>query len=57
MKQPLAIVRRIDELGRIAIPREFCHKLKMKKDQPLAIYLTEHGLVMEMYDDSNEKKE
>lgn len=44
------IVRRIDELGRIVIPKEIRNTLSIKEGDPLEMYLgDEHELVMKPY--------
>lgn len=45
------IIRRIDDLGRIVIPREIRHTLHIKEGDPLEIYLdNEGGVVFKKYD-------
>lgn len=45
------IVRRIDDLGRIVIPREIRHTLYIKEGDPLEIYLdNEGGVVFRRYE-------
>ena len=40
------IVRRIDELGRVVIPKEIRRTLRIKNGDPLEIYTTESGGVI-----------
>lgn len=40
------IVRRIDDLGRVVIPREIRRTLKIKEGDPLEIYTTREGEVV-----------
>ena len=40
------IIRRIDELGRIAIPKEIRRKLKITEDDPLEIFITKDGEIV-----------
>lgn len=40
------IIRRIDDLGRIVIPREIRHTLHIKEGDPLEIYLDDEGGVV-----------
>lgn len=40
------IVRRIDDLGRVVIPREIRRNLKIKDGDPFEIFLTEDGGVL-----------
>lgn len=43
------IVRRVDDLGRIAIPREMRRKLHIRDGDPLEINLSENGIYIEKY--------
>ena len=44
------IVRRIDELGRVVIPKEIRRTLRMREGDPLELYLTsDNELVMKKY--------
>lgn len=43
------IIRRIDELGRIAIPREIRRTLKIKDGDPLEIYRDKDKLILAKY--------
>jgi AbrB family transcriptional regulator (stage V sporulation protein T) len=44
------IVRRIDELGRVVIPREIRQRISIKEGDPLEIYLTkENEVVLKKY--------
>lgn len=49
MKQSTGIIRRIDDLGRIVIPKTFCEKLKIKEGQPFEIFMTKNGFVLDVY--------
>lgn len=40
------IVRRIDDLGRVVIPKEIRRNLKIKEGDPLEIFLTKDGGVV-----------
>lgn len=40
------IIRRIDELGRIVIPREIRKKLKVSEGDPFEIFMTREGEVI-----------
>lgn len=45
------IVRRIDDLGRIAIPKEIRRAMKIKEGDPLEIFIDEDGgIVLKKYD-------
>ena len=49
------IVRRIDDLGRIVIPKEIRRTLKIKEGDPLELYLTRDGeVVFKKYQYANE---
>ena len=43
------IIRRIDDLGRIVIPKELRRKAKIKEGSPLEIYITEEGICLKPY--------
>ena len=43
------IVRRIDDLGRVVIPREIRRTLGIKEGDPLKIYTTDDGVVFKKY--------
>lgn len=45
----VGIVRRIDDLGRIVIPRELRRNLGVCEGAPLEMFLTKDGLVMKPY--------
>lgn len=49
MKQVTGIIRRIDDLGRIVIPKAFREKLKIEEGQPFEIFMTKDGFVLEVY--------
>lgn len=40
------IIRRIDDLGRIVIPREVRRSLKIKENDPLEIYVDKEGNII-----------
>lgn len=42
----ISIIRRIDDLGRVVIPREIRHTLHIKEGDPLEIYLDDEGGVV-----------
>lgn len=45
------IVRRIDDLGRVVIPKEIRRTLRIREGDPLQITLThEHGFIMAIKD-------
>lgn len=43
------IVRRIDDLGRVVIPREIRHNLHIKEGDPLELFVYEGGVVFKPY--------
>lgn len=43
------IVRRIDDLGRIVIPKEIRRTLRIREGDPLEIYLEDGGVVFKKY--------
>ena len=43
------IVRRIDELGRIVIPKEIRRRFKIKEGDPLEIFVSDDGIVVKPY--------
>lgn len=49
------IVRRIDDLGRIVIPREMRRTLKIGKNEPLEMFVDGSYLVLKKYDDFIDK--
>lgn len=48
------IVRRLDELGRIVIPREIRNSLKLMEGEPLELFVENNSLILKKYDDSDE---
>ncbi len=43
------IVRRIDDLGRIVIPREIRHNLGIREGDPIEIYTDNGGIFLQKY--------
>lgn len=43
------IVRRVDELGRVVIPKEIRKNLHIKDGDPLEMYIDNDGLVLKPY--------
>ncbi len=43
------IIRRIDDLGRIAIPKEVRKALKIKEGHPLEIFIDDDGIYLKKY--------
>ena len=50
------IVRRIDDLGRIAIPKEIRQTLNIKEGDPLEMFVDEEGLILQPYEWTITKK-
>lgn len=44
------IIRRIDDLGRIVIPREVRRIVRVKEGDPLEIFLVEEGIFLKRHD-------
>lgn len=51
------IVRRIDELGRVVIPKEIRRSLKIKDGDPLEIFRDKDKLVLVKYAPENDKQD
>lgn len=51
------IVRRIDELGRIVIPKEVRRALKIKEGDPLEIFRDNDKLVLAKYAPADDKQD
>lgn len=47
----IGIIRRIDELGRIALPREIRRTMKIKEGDPLMIYFDKDSIILKKYSD------
>ena len=43
------IIRNIDELGRIVIPKELRKKMDMKNSQPIEIYVDDDKIILMKY--------
>ena len=43
------IVRRIDDLGRVVIPKELRRSLKIREGDPLEIYTDKEGIIFQKY--------
>ena len=49
--RPTGIVRRIDDLGRIVIPKEIRRTCHVREGDPMGIYLGEDGaIILQKYD-------
>lgn len=49
MTKCTGIVRRIDDLGRVVIPKEIRMTMKIREGDPLIISTTENGVLFEKY--------
>lgn len=43
------IIRRIDDLGRVVIPKEIRHTMNIREGEPLEIFLEDGGVVFKKY--------
>ena len=50
MTRCTGIVRRIDDLGRVVIPKEIRRTMKIREGDPLIISTTKNGVLFEKYD-------
>ena len=50
MTRCTGIVRRIDDLGRVVIPKEIRRTMKIREGDPLIISTIENGVLFEKYD-------
>lgn len=46
------IVRRIDDLGRICLPKELRRSMELNEGDPLEIYTENDGIILKKYTDS-----
>lgn len=49
MAKVTGIIRRIDDLGRIVIPKEIRHSWKIREGDPIELCLTDNGLLLKKY--------
>lgn len=49
MTRCTGIVRRIDDLGKVVIPKEIRRTMKIREGDPLIISTTENGVLFEKY--------
>lgn len=47
----IGIIRRTDELGRIALPKEIRRTMKIKEGDPLMIYFDKDSIILKKYSD------
>lgn len=50
------IVRHIDDLGRVVIPKEICRTMAIREGDALEIYTTDNGVLFRKYEQSTETK-
>lgn len=50
------IIRRIDDLGRVVIPKEIRTNLHIKEGDPLEIYVDDGKVIFAKHDDSHDKE-
>ena len=43
------IIRRLDELGRVVIPKELRHRYGWAQGDPIEIYTTDEGIMLQKY--------
>lgn len=48
------IVRRLDDLGRIVIPKEIRNSLKFMEGDALELFVENHSLILKKYDNNDE---
>lgn len=53
----LGIVRRVDELGRVVLPKELRVAYRMREGDPVEIYGNGEGLMLRRYEREKEAKE
>lgn len=53
----LGIVRKIDELGRLVIPKEVRTTQGWEAGQPMEMFMSNEGLVIRAYGDNQEQQE
>lgn len=51
------IVRRIDDLGRIVIPKEIRRTMRIREGDPLEIFTEDNSIIFSKYDGINEEEE
>lgn len=48
------IIRRVDDLGRIVLPKEVRRKVGISEDTPMEIFTSDEGIVLKKYYPENE---
>ena len=54
--KPTGIVRRIDDLGRVVIPKEIRRNCNIREGDPLEIFLQDDGVVFKKYNPDYRKE-
>ncbi len=54
--KPTGIIRRIDDLGRIVIPKEIRRVQCVRENDPIEIYATDEGILLKKYDSTKSIK-
>ncbi|MGN0005355.1 MAG: AbrB/MazE/SpoVT family DNA-binding domain-containing protein [Candidatus Gastranaerophilaceae bacterium] len=49
VNRSLGVIRRVDDLGRIAIPKEIRHRLHIREGEALELNLCENGIYIEKH--------
>lgn len=47
------IIRRVDDLGRIVLPKEVRRKVGISEGTPMEIFTSDEGIVLKKYDSEN----
>ena len=55
--KPTGIIRRIDDLGRVVIPKEIRRSVHIGEGDPLEIFLYEGGVLLKKYQPDYQEKE
>lgn len=51
------IIRRIDDLGRVVIPKEIRRQMRLKENDPMELFLHEDGVFIRKWVDKSEQPE
>jgi AbrB family looped-hinge helix DNA binding protein len=52
----LGIIRKIDELGRVVIPKEVRDSQGWKAGQPMEMFMSQEGMVLKAYKDTRKEE-
>jgi len=55
--RPAGQIRRIDDLGRVVIPKEIRSALELQEGSPLEIFMTDDAVVLKKYDEIQSLKQ